>query len=827
MYQAAPVPTQSNTTTPGKIHPPSPLYYDYTEDFGDEYSSPEIAEPPPPFQIEKTIPEDRPMSSHWQSRDTIQPFEPRKTYVTGPRSSSLPPPMCNRGITSLTCDGLVKTTSELDSVQQLGKSVSSIFNERPAGNFNDIQIDKKTIRLSGLGVGAQQLNIHVQEAFGLPSSPSFELAIRDEPENIASEQTNIKTQLYGSNVELVDGTDSQSIRNSTYSLNTHLQKFPPPPEANSPAGTSLDMITNDIKYRKISGERDRKPNRLIKRPSSPPRIIRIIGHDGVTEQELHNTSSLGRGNSKKRSSMTAEMDPPDIPELTSTFEESNRHRKTPATLSQISDGNTSYSTPSKIHIPLSFSSMRQGGDTNVLGPLLEHPTKLFHRPSKKRRVEAATVPIYWEKDVPNFSHQLPRRFMSRSESPMLAPKPISPARQLKLKNSVPQLMKALPPVPPDKGVQGESFTSEMVTDEPQLPYQFLPLTEKVESTTMPVIFTEQETTPLCQSDVAKVAVELNPVELDSSTIKTVPATSDEDIVSTLQPPKLKLKIKHSSIPLSYPLTSHPWNLDESYPWSSKLSVELPSVLSKRESEANSEALKQPKFKLKIIRASNSTLGTVRVHRDSGDSRSGLNFRNPKDLFSPSETDKVMQKIGKHLHLRKTSGSSHIMGTKRSQHLSSHAEQGSGSQQIVMESVVVESSHQTADSRTPASPTEVRSFFSENSSHVHDRGSFRNRLSRFKARITLPYKVRTRAQSHDDITWRSRTDAPIPKAARSHPDLHTNAMKVSIDTHSPLPKHVHRITEKLKNNHIRAKMSEWFKEARSALRAYVKPRNVEL
>ncbi|KAI0393871.1 hypothetical protein F5Y17DRAFT_286853 [Xylariaceae sp. FL0594] len=38
-----------------------------------------------------------------------------------------------------------------------------------------------------------------------------------------------------------------------------------------------------------------------------------------------------------------------------------------------------------------------------------------------------------------------------STAPLISPKPISPARQLKVKNSIPQLMKALPPLPGDLG----------------------------------------------------------------------------------------------------------------------------------------------------------------------------------------------------------------------------------------------------------------------------------------------------------------------------------------------------------------------------------------
>ncbi|KAI8635356.1 hypothetical protein F5Y19DRAFT_469224 [Xylariaceae sp. FL1651] len=40
---------------------------------------------------------------------------------------------------------------------------------------------------------------------------------------------------------------------------------------------------------------------------------------------------------------------------------------------------------------------------------------------------------------------------SCSTTPLISPKPISPARQLKVKNSIPQLMKALPPLPGDPG----------------------------------------------------------------------------------------------------------------------------------------------------------------------------------------------------------------------------------------------------------------------------------------------------------------------------------------------------------------------------------------
>ncbi|KAL8349743.1 hypothetical protein RB598_005212 [Gaeumannomyces tritici] len=47
---------------------------------------------------------------------------------------------------------------------------------------------------------------------------------------------------------------------------------------------------------------------------------------------------------------------------------------------------------------------------------------------------------------------------ARSETPMLAPKPISPAKELRVRNSIPQLIKALPPLPGDHSPPANSST---------------------------------------------------------------------------------------------------------------------------------------------------------------------------------------------------------------------------------------------------------------------------------------------------------------------------------------------------------------------------------
>ncbi|KFA78372.1 hypothetical protein S40288_04947 [Stachybotrys chartarum IBT 40288] len=51
--------------------------------------------------------------------------------------------------------------------------------------------------------------------------------------------------------------------------------------------------------------------------------------------------------------------------------------------------------------------------------------------------------------------------------PLLSPKPVSPARQLKVKQSIPQLMKALPPIPPDDRRHTDEFTERSAPNHQQ------------------------------------------------------------------------------------------------------------------------------------------------------------------------------------------------------------------------------------------------------------------------------------------------------------------------------------------------------------------------
>ncbi|KAI1465786.1 uncharacterized protein F4812DRAFT_466210 [Daldinia caldariorum] len=77
-------------------------------------------------------------------------------------------------------------------------------------------------------------------------------------------------------------------------------------------------------------------------------------------------------------------------------------------------------------------------------------TTVVQRPRFRRHKRNQAVPRISTSSLPREDNEgFPYISPSCSTTPIVSPKPISPARQLKLKNSIPQLMKALPPLPGD------------------------------------------------------------------------------------------------------------------------------------------------------------------------------------------------------------------------------------------------------------------------------------------------------------------------------------------------------------------------------------------
>jgi hypothetical protein len=836
LFQAAPAP--STTTTPGKV-PPSPLYYDYTEDFDiNEYNQPAILEPPPQFRIDKTIPEDRPLSSDWASLNGSDLRGQKSGFSSGLRNSSTATSILQKSLESSQDSNINSRSTSIFGPVQGHPSQDEAAPE--ANSSKKVEVnprDKKIIRLSGLGLGARKLNSHVEEAFGLPPSPSFEVLVSD---NAGDQRKPTDRDV----IQEENDIEAQSVRTSSYSLNTHLGQFPPPPgNLDGQCSEDSEQVVT-LNPGLLSDGSTSLPLRRQDYPSEPRShaegqglVIPTSGQPLVgdaTGALPPRSSSVHLDRKRLSRPHSSDAGLTKLDELIKTVEDANRTKELgekrpiqdaskalPAKPSSHPNGSPFDNTSSSLRFnppPSSFNQMN--GEIDHKG-LVEQGLKRGHQRHKPRRLEAMAVPIESENDIPNFSHQFPRKLISRSESPMLAPKPISPARQLKLKNSVPQLMKALPPLPPDPSIVAVSPSIQSAFSE-ELPCRFSPL---IPESRLPPPQEPSQLAELHSNEgidrITSTEKVLEPVELDSVPVNVIVTeqVEEEQKAPTPSPPKLKLKMRSSSTlrPTSPP-ESRPWNSEESYPWSMQaFNVGLPSVIQ----EDKAPNPKPPKFKLKITRASNSTVGTVRINRESAESKPsvGLHLRHTKDLFTPSSgIDNIFRQVSKHLHSRKASASSnnHSDESRPEAILTSVSDQLSPSRSLSSDLSIPQ---ECPSSLHATSPTEVRSFFSDDSTHLHRGGrGLRKRLSNLRARIAVPYGAANGTQSHDDITWRDRNGpgAPIPSFSRSIPNIREG--RASTEARPS-----RRLAERIHAQKLRAKFTVWFKGARSAIRTRVKSR----
>ena len=806
----------------------SPLYYDYTEDFDvEDDNQTELLEPPLQFCVEKTNPEDRSLSSAWMSLDGSGMPGQKPNFNSILRNSTTSTSVHHKSLWS-SQDSIPKTpnTSVFDSPPKNSIGNSTV----PMKDSTETVVvgaeDRKTIRLSGLGLGARELSTHVEEVFGLPPTASFEVLVSDTDAVGESRE--------GVNIVHGEHAESQSMRNSSYSFETHLSRFPSPPRTldgqisegdADQALTSAFLTTHGVTHSSLDA-----PGRE-KKPAVPSTGQTLV--DNATSP-FRSRSPSSQPDSKKQSRpYSIDNGLTELDQLINAFEKADRTRGEKRQIHNSSkflphvppsspNGQLSGNSSSSQRFDHPFSSSQLRID-NYDGQPDQGPNR-SHQRQKSRRSEAATVPNVSQNDVPNFSHQIPRKLMSRPESPMLAPKPISPARQLRLKNSVPQLMKALPALPPDPPMCAVCPPPQLALFEVELPCQFSPLLPESKITLT------QETTPAAVSPKSKnsgpaVSTGRTPELAELGSVAVTAQVSEkeksEQRVPTPAPPaRLKLKMRSSSTlrPTSPP-ESRPWNSEDSYPWSSHpFNVGLPSV-GQEDKPANP---KPPKFRLKIIRASNSSVGTVRVNRESGDSRASvaLHLRHAKDLFTPnSGIDNVFRQVSKHLHSRKISASSSHHATDRQAMPMSAPISDQISLTRSLSSRLSTQPSQTTLNATSA--TEIRSFFSDDSSHLRAGGRRLGRkISDLRARIAAPYGAANGTQSHDDIAWRSRNgqEALLPAASRSIPNLHET-------TPITEAKSSRRLSERMHARKLRTRFTLWFKGARSAIRARVKSRKV--
>ena len=821
----------STATTPGKLPSSSPLYYDYTEDFYvDESKQPEALDPPPLFQIEKAIPEDRPTNAeHILGTEVGDTVNPR--HVSPASSSSL-------SFTRRTVQD--PDHSIRDTNKRHTDGTEMCRHGTPDANASltkavDTARDETGVRSVGLGYGARELSTHVEEAFGLLSSASFEILLpSDDDRRINVERVVDHTLLN----QATDDVEPPSSSSSFCNLITQLPKYPVPPKAQGAQRKEITFSEPATAEGHEDPHESRETNKLSR-----------LSTRGSEEMHARDgTFGLDSDSAPKswiRSSGFSSID-------TGLTESSNLIR-------DLEDANNSRSPGSG-----KFEPVPQGR-TPMISPTLPKesllpyvaservsslPSSVFNRPAVARKqssqrlqprlqnqhhirgdkLESSTIIDYEPNDVPNFSHQFPRKGMPRSDSPMLAPKPISPARQLKLKNSIPQLMKALPPLPQEPIVQAVSPPDNpRRSPDLELPCCFSPILTEFKHTPVQESSDEALREP---STLVKQSLELQEpksvvmtARVQNSHLPEPEETFPKDFIDRnttappIQPPRLKLKLRTSAAlrPLSPP-DSRPWNLEESYPWSSQTwNVHLPSMI--REPKPTSPD--PPKFRLRVIRASNSTQGTVRVHREAGDSKSlaVLHLRTPKDLFTTASTvDNIFRQASKHLHSRKPSITRNLAIQSDSATGSSYAQTQTYSNNRQISDLNVQ--HLQSLSAPPPSPNEAQSVFSDDSSHIEGPRSLRKRLSNLRARIPVPYASKAGTHSCDDIIWKERNglEAPKPPAAkRSSPTL--GASRTSTEA-----KPTRRFLEGLHRQRLKAKVQGWIKGARSAITSRVKQRH---
>ncbi|KAI9877363.1 MAG: hypothetical protein M1830_004124 [Pleopsidium flavum] len=257
-----------------------------------------------------------------------------------------------------------------------------------------------------------------------------------------------------------------------------------------------------------------------------------------------------------------------------------------------------------------------------------------------------------------------------------------------------RLAEDLPSLPMDTSFRSFSPPTPVVPT--NLPYSFVPLAPEVTQ--------------------ASVIAELEPAVF----INSNPTSLIHDDTGGL-PTKYKLKLRANRAPATSPPGSRPWNLEESYPWTDRrpsIGVRTPEPVIHRQQRSE----KMPRFKLKVSRAATFMEGVVKA--------------NWTGLSPKSESDKTGP-------ISDQSQRGHPTRKNRIGNLPSSDRSSASSDSVPVPSVPVDAPGRRPNTSgtanlVPLSPAlnsaEVRSFFSDDSSQVYQKGSFRKRISEFKVKL---------------------------------------------------------------------------------------------
>ena len=210
-----------------------------------------------------------------------------------------------------------------------------------------------------------------------------------------------------------------------------------------------------------------------------------------------------------------------------------------------------------------------------------------------------------------------------------------------------------------------------------------------------------------------------------------------DLTQKPSQPRLNLRKRAEKASIESLPGSRPWNLATSYPWTDKdpkLDVTMPET----SKNAKANDVKLPRFKLKIHRASSSTIGPVKAVK---------HVPPPLDLSTARKTS-LSSDLFCSSKFNCKPRSSMTIPQNNSSHIGSITARLAGNSTSPLRT----STASPCISLVPPSPglnIEVRSFFSDDSSQVQPKGSLRKRISQLRA-------MATKGTSSDDVRGAERS-----------------------------------------------------------------------
>lgn len=829
-------PPRSTATISGRsLPPPSPRYYDYTEEFHVDglcfQPAAVTSGTPPPFSMSKPIPEDRELSSEWSSLIASQ-----DSYGYSNPSQSTFPTSSGSSTKHHYSGSTIETPEEHGIGSNEDKArVGTMPVTTSSADTEKIAIFSHHDREMAVGGKGQQMK-------GSTPHYSKSVAVRHHGQRMSEQSLLFHADESGEHscnvsVAELDDTSFLSNRSSNHTLSNHLPVFPNPPgrqdscpisymgsthheqrllEAKSKEKSLLSL--DNAALRSVISELETPPpkNSLSTKLPSESFYDKALQPEELLEPVLGTDYHLGRAKYQTLASpcyMLKETNASDlVPEVDILELKEQRGSSDDVTSRRLRDLSITDSAQNVIepqnasaqeveNMPSSTPSKMD--DILIIRNELadKHEGDLALESSCGFSVKSNNSGCMITK-LSKVAHQMPQDVLSRPCTPILAPTAISLAKICKLTNGVPHLMKALPPLPnkPFLEVCKDEQPAVLRENEEDL-FKRLPLLE----------------TPGTSRKVPRYDRGIGVLELNSAPVSLQKSLREEPDIN-YYPQRLKLNSDSpAAVQSPTSLTTGPWNSNATYPWmDDQLNARLPSTIS--DGRSNTQDI--PKFKLKVTRASMASAGPANLYNVGVDKRyrSGrfvkTDAHQPKDLFAQSPgIGGVIRYVSRHLGTQRSLPQDDQTSLDIPRLRPPPAGIRTGKVQGRAASFDVGSSQTASKLLDPTSP--VQSFFSDDSSQVCIEHGLRQKINSLRARLPVSYNTRSPAtRSHDDIVWRAHHQQP--------PLLDNSAWKDQAQPHvSPTVCDAKRVMAGVRRQRFRSKVSEWYKEARGAFKGCAK------